>query len=142
MSAVQPDAAHRAHADGPIQLHQFLRFIAGRAGVARDRPHDTNDDLINNLRRMGVLSSCVAVFLCFPMTPPIQQALRRVRCDGRSHRAWNLSLNASTKGGPLTPTDGPHVWPTGASIVSWALIRCSHVHDINGTSSNLSVPSS
>ncbi|EIE27207.1 PCMT-domain-containing protein [Coccomyxa subellipsoidea C-169] len=51
------EGAHRPHADGPIQLHQFLRFIAGRAGVARDRPHGTNDDLINNLRRMGVLSS-------------------------------------------------------------------------------------
>jgi len=32
-------------------------MIAGRAVVA-DRAHATNDDLINNLRRMGVLTSC------------------------------------------------------------------------------------
>lgn len=56
--AVQHGRANRANGDGPIQLHQFLRFIAGRAGVARDRPHASNDDLINNLRRMGVLTSC------------------------------------------------------------------------------------
>ncbi|CAL8462859.1 g2393 [Coccomyxa elongata] len=53
----QHGRANRANGDGPIQLHQFLRFIAGRAGVARDRPHASNDDLINNLRRMGVLTS-------------------------------------------------------------------------------------
>ena len=59
--AVQHGRGNRANADGPIQLHQFLRFIAGRAGVARDHPHASNDDLINNLRRMGVLTSCVPI---------------------------------------------------------------------------------
>jgi hypothetical protein len=32
-------------------------MIAGRAVVA-DRAHASNDDLVANLRRLGVLSSC------------------------------------------------------------------------------------
>ena len=41
-----------------VPLHHFLRLIAGRAVVAGDRAHATNDDLVNNLRHLGVLSTC------------------------------------------------------------------------------------
>ncbi len=39
-----------------VPLHQFLRMIAGRA-VMGDRANGSNDELIANLRRVGVLSS-------------------------------------------------------------------------------------
>jgi hypothetical protein len=50
-----------------IPLQHFLRLIAGRAVVA-DRAHATNDDLINNLRRIGVLSTCAAPLLSWGMS--------------------------------------------------------------------------
>ncbi len=39
-----------------VPLHQFLRMIAGRA-VVGDRANGSNDELVANLRRVGVLSS-------------------------------------------------------------------------------------
>ena len=39
-----------------VPLHQFLRMIAGRA-VIGDRANGSNDELVANLRRVGVLSS-------------------------------------------------------------------------------------
>ncbi len=39
-----------------VPLHQFLRMIAGRA-VIGDRANGSNDELVSNLRRVGVLNS-------------------------------------------------------------------------------------
>jgi len=39
-----------------VPLHQFLRMIAGRAAIV-DRANGSNDELVANLRRVGVLSS-------------------------------------------------------------------------------------
>ena len=39
-----------------VPLHQFLRMIAGRAAIV-DRANGSNDELVANLRRGGVLSS-------------------------------------------------------------------------------------
>lgn len=42
----------------PIHMHHFLRILAGAgAGVADLQPAASNDDLVNTLRRVGVIKT-------------------------------------------------------------------------------------
>ncbi len=56
--ALQDPIRERGHRAGRerVPLHQFLRMIAGRAAIV-DRANGSNDELVANLRRVGVLSS-------------------------------------------------------------------------------------